>query len=121
MATSTTSGGSEILFLTADGPAEPKEPPLRIPGYFVGPAGVARANAIRFKLINVTNKVEQVLELTRLDRVLEFCFVRELLCLLHGAAVMSTCLEGSNPAYRSEYRRHSKEPCQSVRRSACWV
>ena len=77
MATSTSSGGSEILFLPADGPAKPKEPPLRMPGYFVGPAGVGSGHAIRFKLINVMNKVEQVLELTLLDRVLEFCFARD--------------------------------------------
>jgi anti-anti-sigma factor len=49
----------------------------------------AHLNAITFKLMNAMNRVEQVLELTKLDRVFEFCSVRELLCLLHRAAAMS--------------------------------
>ncbi len=50
----------------------------------------ARANAIRFKLMNVMNKVEQILELTALDRVFEFCSIQDLLCLLHRTTVMTS-------------------------------
>jgi hypothetical protein len=49
----------------------------------------AHSNAITFKLMNAMNRVEQVFELTKLDRVFEFCSVRELFCLLHRAAAMS--------------------------------
>ena len=42
----------------------------------------AEVNAIRFKLMNVTPRVERVLRLTRLDRVFEFCSVREMICLV---------------------------------------
>jgi anti-anti-sigma factor len=73
-------------------------------GILLGLQEWARANAIRFKLMNVMNRVEQVFELTRLDRVFEFSSVQDLLCLLHRAAVMSSCrFEGSNPAHRSEF------------------
>jgi len=57
----------------------------------------ARANAISFKLMNVMNCVEQLLKLTALDRVFEFCAVPDLLCLLHHAVLMDSCLfEQSN-------------------------
>jgi anti-anti-sigma factor len=73
-------------------------------GILLGVQEWARANAIRFKLMNVMNGVEQILELTGLDRVFEFCSVRDLLCLLHRAAVMSSCRsEESNPAHSCEY------------------
>jgi hypothetical protein len=41
--------------------------------------------------MNATKRVEEILELTRLQRVFEFCSVRELFCLLHRAASMSSC------------------------------
>jgi len=41
--------------------------------------------AIKFKLMNVVNKVLQVVELTKLDRVFEFCSVEDMLHLVHCA------------------------------------
>jgi anti-anti-sigma factor len=49
----------------------------------------AYSQAIRFQLMNVTNQVEHVLELTKLDRVLEFCSVEDMLQLLHFAAAIA--------------------------------
>jgi anti-anti-sigma factor len=43
----------------------------------------AYSHAIRFQLMNVMNMVEHVLELTKLDRVFEFCSVEDMLQLLH--------------------------------------
>jgi hypothetical protein len=43
-------------------------------GVLLGLREWARSNAIRLRLMNVTNQVEHVLELTRLDRV-QFCSV----------------------------------------------
>lgn len=57
-----------------------------------------RSNAIRFKVMNVMNQVEQVLALTRLDGVFEFCSVRDLFCLLHRSAGMPWSVDESNPA-----------------------
>jgi anti-sigma B factor antagonist len=51
----------------------------------------ARSRAIMFKLMNATKRVEEILELTHLRHVFEFCSVRELLCLLHRAASMPSC------------------------------
>ncbi len=45
----------------------------------------ARAQGISFRLMNTVDQVERVLRVTRLDRVFEFCSVRELLCLMHRA------------------------------------
>jgi anti-sigma B factor antagonist len=39
---------------------------------------LARSSAITFKLMNATKRVEEILELTHLQRVFEFCSVREL-------------------------------------------
>jgi anti-anti-sigma factor len=50
----------------------------------------ARAHAITFKLMNVMNRVERMLQLTALDRVFEVCSVQDLLCLLHRATVTSS-------------------------------
>ena len=44
-----------------------------------------RSNAIRFKLMNVTNRVLQIVELTRLDCVFAFCSVKEMFHLLYCA------------------------------------
>ena len=51
----------------------------------------ARSSAIMFKLMNATRKVEEILELTHLERVFEFCSVRELFCLLQRAASLPSC------------------------------
>jgi len=48
----------------------------------------ARSGTSVFKLMNVTNKVEEILELTHLQNVFEFCSVRDFFCLLHRAASM---------------------------------
>src|SRR5580692_4040223 len=42
----------------------------------------AHSHAIRFQLINVMKQVEHVLELTKLDRVFEFCSIENMLQLL---------------------------------------
>ena len=50
--------------------------------------------AIKFKLMNVVNKVLQVVELTKLDRVFEFCSVEDMLQLVHCAeARMSSSVD----------------------------
>jgi len=46
----------------------------------------ARSGASVFKLMNVTNRVEEIFELTHLQSVFEFCSVRDFFCLLHRAA-----------------------------------
>jgi hypothetical protein len=71
-------------------------------GVLLGVREWARANAIRFKLMNAMNKVERILELTRLDRVFEFCSVRDWLFLLHRAALMTPCRVEPNPAHSWE-------------------
>ena len=45
----------------------------------------AHANAIRFKLMNVTNRVDRVIRLTKLDRVFEFWSVLDMFYLAHLA------------------------------------
>ena len=55
-------------------------------GVLLGLREWAHSNAIRLRLMNVMNHVEQVLELTKLDCVFEFCSVRDMFCLLHPAA-----------------------------------
>jgi anti-anti-sigma factor len=50
----------------------------------------ACANAVTFKIMNVMNRVERMLQLTALDRVFEVCSVQDLLCLLHRATVMAS-------------------------------
>jgi hypothetical protein len=63
----------------------------------------ARSGAIVFKLMNVTKKVEEILELTHLQLVFEFCSVRDLFCLLHRAAsVPSWSADQSNRADESD-------------------
>lgn len=57
-------------------------------GVLLGLRESARSSAIMFKLMNATKRVEEILERTHLQRVFEFCSVRELLCLLHRAASM---------------------------------
>jgi|SRR5882724_9346909 len=63
----------------------------------------ARSGGIVFKLMNVTKKVEEILELTHLQPVFEFCSVRDLFCLLHRAAsVPSWSADQSNRADESD-------------------
>jgi anti-anti-sigma factor len=58
-------------------------------GVLLGLREWAYSYAIRFQLMNVTDLVEHVLELTKLDRVLEFCSVEDMLHLLHCAAAIA--------------------------------
>ena len=58
-------------------------------GVLLGLREWACSHAIRFQLMNVTNQVEHVLELTKLDRILEFCSVEDMLQLLHFAAAIA--------------------------------
>lgn len=65
----------------------------------------ARGNAVRFKLMNVMPKVDRLLKLTKLDRVFEFCSLREMLCLvlfahLPGANDDSANRERGYPVFR---------------------
>jgi hypothetical protein len=55
-------------------------------GILLGLRESARSNAITFKLMNATKRVEEILELTHLQSVFEFCSVRELFCLLQGSS-----------------------------------
>jgi len=58
-------------------------------GALLGLREWARSNAIRLRLMNVMNQVEQVLELTKLDRVFEFCSLRDMFHLLQPATAMA--------------------------------
>jgi anti-anti-sigma factor len=55
-------------------------------GVLLGLREWAHSNAIRLRLMNVMSQIEQVLELTKLDRVFEFCSVRDMFYLLRLAA-----------------------------------
>jgi len=59
-------------------------------GILLGLREWAQGNAIRFKLMNLMHSVEQILELTGLNRVFEICSVPESLCLLHRATVAAS-------------------------------
>jgi anti-anti-sigma factor len=69
-------------------------------GVLLGVRQWALAHAIRFKLMNLVNGVEQLFELTALNRVFEFCSVRDSLCLLYrsvGTGVQP--MQIPNPAH----------------------
>jgi len=66
-------------------------------GVLLGLREWACSHTIRFQLMNVTNQVEHVLELTKLDCVLEFCSVEDMLQLLHfPAAIASRSVDRAN-------------------------
>lgn len=67
-------------------------------GVLLGLREQAYSNATGLRLMNVMNQVEQVLELTKLDRVFEFCSVREMFHLLHPGAAMAGMVGRSEPA-----------------------
>jgi anti-sigma B factor antagonist len=52
-------------------------------GVLLGLREWAYSHAIGFQLMNVMNQVQLVLELTKLDRVFEFCSVEDMFALLH--------------------------------------
>ena len=60
-------------------------------GILLGLRESSRSRAITFKLMNATKRVEEILEVTHLQHVFEFCSVPELFCLLHRAASVPTC------------------------------
>jgi anti-sigma B factor antagonist len=74
-------------------------------GVLLGLREWACSHAIRFQLMNVTNQVEHVLELTKLDRVLEFCSVEDMLQLLHFAAGNSAPVRRSSEPENHERLR----------------
>jgi len=59
-------------------------------GVLLGLREWARSNAIRLRLMNVMNQVAHVLELTKLDRVFQFCSVRDMFHLLQPANAMAS-------------------------------
>jgi hypothetical protein len=68
-----------------------------------------------FKLMNTTKRIEEILELTHLQHVFEFCSVRELFCLLHRAACMpSRSADQSNRADEDDSRNGSAEWPEAV-------
>jgi anti-anti-sigma factor len=81
-------------------------------GVLLGLRESARSSAIMFKLMNVTKRVEGILALTHLQRVFEFCSVREFFCLLHRAASMPSCsADQSNRADEDDSRKEAGEWC----------
>jgi anti-anti-sigma factor len=66
-----------------------------------------RSGAVRFKLMNFTRNVEQILELTDLQRIFEFCSVRDLLCLLHCAASMKSWKDSAHQSRENNKPRRS--------------
>jgi anti-anti-sigma factor len=84
-------------------------------GVLLGLREWARSKAIMFKLMNATKRVGDILELTHLQSVFEFCSVRELFCLLHRAASMPSCTaDQSNRADENDNRNHSAEWPEAV-------
>jgi anti-sigma B factor antagonist len=84
-------------------------------GLLLGLRESARSNAIMFKLMNATKRVEEILELTHLQHVFEFCSARELLCLLHRAASMpSFFADQSDLADEDDSRNGSVEWPEAV-------
>ena len=58
-------------------------------GVLLGLREWACSHAIRFRVMNVMNRVEHVLELTKLDRVFEFSSVEDMFELLYCAAAIA--------------------------------
>ena len=84
-------------------------------GVLLGLRESARSRAIMFKLMNTTKRIEEILELTHLQHVFEFCSVRELFCLLHRAACMpSRSADQSNRADEDDSRNGSAEWPEAV-------
>jgi anti-anti-sigma factor len=66
----------------------------------------AHSRAIRFQLMNVINLVKYVLQLTKLDRVLEFCSAEEMLQHLDSAAAIAP------PSVDQANQRIMKDNCK---------
>jgi anti-anti-sigma factor len=84
-------------------------------GILLGLRQSARSRAIMFKLMNATKRVEEILALTHLQSVFEFCSVRELFCLLHRASSLpSSSDDQSNRADENDSRNGSVEWPEAV-------
>lgn len=84
-------------------------------GMLLGLRESARSSGIMFKLMNATKSIEEILELTHLQRVFEYCSVRELFCLLHRAASMPACpADQSNRTDENDSRSGSMEWPEAV-------
>src|SRR4029077_10739939 len=85
-------------------------------GVLLGLREWASSDAISLRLMNVMNQVDQVLELTKLDRVFEFCSVRDIFHLLHpGAAVVPWSVDQNRRMLKDNRKLFS----QRARRSSC--
>jgi anti-anti-sigma factor len=60
-------------------------------GVLLGLREWAYSHAIRLRLMNVMNQVEHVFELTKLDRVFEFCSVEDMFDLLYPTGAIAQC------------------------------
>jgi anti-anti-sigma factor len=79
-------------------------------GVLLGLREWACSHAIRFQLMNVTDQVEHVLEVTKLDRVLEFCSVEDMLQLLHLAgAIAPRSVDRANQRIMKDNCKYSVE------------
>jgi anti-anti-sigma factor len=84
-------------------------------GVLLGLRESARSRAIVFKLMYATKRVEDILELTHLWDVFEFCSVGELFCLLHRAASLpSWSADQSDRADENDSRDGSPEWPEAV-------
>jgi anti-sigma B factor antagonist len=84
-------------------------------GVLLGLRDSARSRGIMFRLMNATKRVEEILELTHLQSVFEFCSVQELLWLLHSAASMPSCsADQSDRADKNESSNGSLERPEAV-------
>jgi len=79
-------------------------------GVLLGLREWACSQAIRFLLMNVMNQVELVLELTKLDRIFEFCSVEDMFQLLHfAAAIAPLSVDQANQRITTDNCKHLVE------------
>ena len=79
-------------------------------GVLLGLREWACSHAIRFQLMNTTNQVEHVLELTKLDRIFEFCSVEDMFQLLHfAAAIAPLSVDQANQRITTDNCKHLVE------------
>jgi len=79
-------------------------------GVLLGLREWACSHAIRFRVMNVMNRVEHVLELTKLDRVFEFCSVEDMFELLYcAAAIAPRSVERANQRITTDNCNHLLE------------
>ena len=79
-------------------------------GVLLGLREWACSHAIRFRVMNVMNRVEHVLELTKLDRVFEFSSVEDMFELLYcAAAIAPRSVERANQRITTDNCNHLVE------------